>query len=165
MKSVESGRYRLLQFRLEIELARTSTSPKQRHEAGLWAQLLSIGCASPRRGGRATNMPCSCRVAPESTFTVIDSAVGRARRRAVGTGSRRLPRGVEPVAQTLRQTRRPSRRSCESLLGERGGDWRDAGVDRELFTVEVHQAQRFDLISPALAGGGAAGAVCSTSVA
>ena len=143
LKSVD-GSIPLLQFRLETELANFDlTEAEARGRAvGAAAALVALHPDAVVRHEYAVLLSRRTGV----DLTVIDSAVGRARRRAVGTGRR--ARGVEPALK-LTGYEKAEQEVLRILLANEAG-WRDAGVDRELFTVEVHQAA-FDSISPALA--------------
>ena len=142
LKSVD-GSIPLLEFRLESELAKFDlTEAEARGRAvGVAAALVALHPDAVVR--HEYGVLLSRRTGVD--LTVVDSAVGRARRRAVG--SDRRPGGVEP-ARKLSGNEKAEQEVLRILLANEAG-WRDAGVDRDLFTVEDHQAA-FDAIAPAL---------------
>ena len=95
----------------------------------------------------ATNMPFCCQDAPVSIFRLsILRLVGARRRVARGVGD---SRGAEPERKLTGDEK--AEQEVLRILLANDGDWRDAGVARDLFTLDVHRTA-FEVIWPAVEG-------------
>ena len=142
VKSVESS-IPLLQFRLESELARFDlTEAEARGRAvGAAAALVALHPDAVVRHEYAVLLSRRTGV----DLAVVDAAIGRARRKAVGG---RRPGGAAEPERKLTGNEKAEQELLRIMLANDEG-WRDAGVGRDLFTLEVHQAA-FDVLWPAL---------------
>ena len=144
VKSVESS-IPLLQFRLETELARFDLSEAEARgrAIGASAELVALHPDAVVRHEYAVLLSRRTGV----DLQVVDSAVGRARRRvARGVGD---SRGAEPERKLTGDEK--AEQEVLRILLANDGDWRDAGVARDLFTLDVHRTA-FEVIWPAVEG-------------
>lgn len=141
-KSVEAS-IPLLQFRLENELARYDlTEAEARGRAvGASATLVALHPDAVVRHEYAVMLSRRTGV----DLSVVDSAVRRARNKVAGDTGERA--GPEPERK-LTGHEKAEQEVLRILLANEEG-WREAGIERDLFTRDVHVAA-FDLLRPAL---------------